>query len=178
MATDIELYRDSAAGSNTQCANPNATIRSVLTETVNVVLTDGGTAATATAEHTVHVCEYRCRLPTGLANEQVPPPPTGTVTLLPKLVTGVAVAADATNFDTFTINRRRAGGSAVPVAQYISNVAGGSTTLWVPKDLAIIGDYQFEVGDILTVSVAKAASGTAHSSATVPTRLTIPLEKN
>jgi hypothetical protein len=176
MATDIELYRDSAAGSNTQCINPGATIRSVLTETVNVVLTDGGTAATATAEHTVHVCEYRCRLPTGLANEQTTAPLTAT--LLPKLVTGVAVAADATNFDTFTINRRRSGGAAVPVAQYISNVAGGATVLWTPKDLAIIGDYQFEVGDVLTVSVAKAAAGTAHSSATVPSRLTIILEKN
>jgi len=173
--SDMEKWTGSAVGSNTQITDPQGTINSVVTDYIPVPLTDGGTAATAVAEHVVHTVIHRCKLGQGPAPGQ-----TGLTPVLegPKVVTGVAVTASGTDNFTVTINRRRAGGAAVPVASFQSNVAGGSTVLWVPRDLAIIGDFQFEIGDVLTVAVAKTGSGVAIASATVGARLTIPLEKN
>lgn len=183
--SDMELFRDSTIGSHTQCVDPGAgaarTIRAVITDLLRIPFTDGGTAATATVEHSIWYVTFRCRLATGLAPGGAfsgGPPAVQTITLLPKVITGVAVTADATNNLVATIGRKRAAGATVDVAQYTSNVAGGSTALWTPKDLAIIGDNQFEVGDTLTFRVAKGGTGVAHSSATVASMLELLLEKN
>jgi hypothetical protein len=172
--SDMEKWTGSAVGSNTQISDPQGTINSVVTDYLAIPLTDGGTAATAVAEHVVHTVIHRCKLGQGPAPGQ-----TGTTPILegPKFVSGVAVVADNTNNAAVLIARRRAG-AATAVATYTSNVAGGSTTLWIPKDVPIVGDFQFEIGDVITVAVTKAGSGVAIASSTVGARLTIPLEKN
>lgn len=174
MATDMEKYTGSAVGSNTQIVDAAGTIGSVVTDYLNVPLTDGGTAATPVAEHVVHTVIHRCKLGSGPAPGQ-----TGLTPILegPKFVSGVAIVADNTNTTSILIARRRAG-VAVAVAAYTANVAGGGTTLWIPKDVPIVGDFQFEIGDVITAAVTKAGSGVAIASATVGARLTIPLEKN
>lgn len=173
--SDMELFRDSTIGSHTQCTDAPGTVGAVITDYIPVVITDGGTAGTAFVERVVHTVIHRCRLSNGPAPGQ-----TGASPILegPKFTSGVAITADATNNMSVTIGRRRAG-VLVALATYTSNVAGGSTTLWIPKDVPLLtNDFQFEIGDQVTVAVTKAGTGVAIASATVPANLTIPLEKN
>lgn len=172
MPTDMEKLKGSWVGSNTQNTESNAVVSAITSIPIRVVLDDAATAGTAVADHTVWTVIDRCKLPTGS------PAGSPLATRFPKLTTGVAVTASGTDNFTVFIGRSRAGAATVDVASFQSNVAGGNTVLRVARDLNIIGDAQFEVGDVIMVRVVKTGSGVAITSATVKATLSFLLELN
>lgn len=77
--------------------------------------------------------------------------------------TGAAISADNTNNVTITVAKRDgAGGAAVTIATYQSNVAGGAVTAFTPKAFTLSGtaaNLNLLETDIVTVTTAKAGTG-------------------
>lgn len=113
-------------------------------------------------------------------------------TLIPRAefagtVVGVSLKAESAGLtaaanDTATVNvykRAAAGGTQVLVASLVTDVAGGSWTQWVKKALtlsAVSGATTLLVGDSLTYSVTKQASGKVTPSFTLQVEIepTVP----
>lgn len=71
-----------------------------------------------------------------------------------------ALTADNTNNATITIRRRSSsGGSAVTVATFTTNVAGGNFVAFAPKSLGAISNAALAAGEVLTVEITKGGTG-------------------
>lgn len=85
---------------------------------------------------------------------------TGKLTALDIMPTGSVTASD-TLYATITIKTRDgAGGGASTVATVVTNVAGGSWTAFTKKTMGAITNGTFAANSVLTITIAKASTGT------------------
>jgi hypothetical protein len=129
-----------------------------------VYLTDGGTAATGQTATPFWTND------------------TGGNVLLSdaKIMTPVAVTANASNNVTFLLEKVDAAGiNPVTLATYTSDVAGGSTVAHVPKALTnsvVAGALTIASGFSLRITATKGGTGVAIATATSQAYLTVKLE--
>lgn len=85
---------------------------------------------------------------------------TGKITALDITPTGAVTASD-TVYATITIKARDGiGGTAATVATLVTNVAGGSWTAFTKKSMGAITNGTLAAGYLLTMTIAKASTGT------------------
>lgn len=96
-----------------------------------------------------------------------------------KLVTPVTATAHASNTATVTVAKVDAtGANAATVAAYTSDIAGGTATAFVPKELTrTVGNVVVASGWTLHVAASKAATGVAIAAATSQAYVEVTLEK-
>jgi len=136
----------------------------VLRDQVGAQVTDGGTAGTAQAE-----------IPIATVTDG------GRVTAV-RLTTAIAVTASDTNYASFFVQKRTAGGAAVTIGTGTTQTSGsgglGSLVAWTPVTIVLTdANRVLAAGDILTVSVSKTGSGVAIASATVSANLSVVFER-
>lgn len=127
--------------------------------------TDGGTAGTAQTATAFFV------------NETSKPVKITSV----KFVTPIAVTANATNYGTVTVaHRTSAGASATTVVSFATDtVTTDDLVAFAPKDLTSLitaGNDVVPAGGVVTVALAKTASGVAFAAATSQAYVSIEYE--
>lgn len=127
-----------------------------------VYITDGGTAGTAQTATAFWANELGCNVRVVAA----------------KLITPVAVTANASTNVTVTLDKVDAAGSnAATIAAYTSDVAGGSTVAFVPKALTnTVANVIVANGWILRIAASKASTGVAIAAATSQAYVEVTLE--
>ncbi len=140
-----------------------ALLRALVTrQKVRVYLTDGGTAGTAQTATAFFTNDFG----------------TSMRVISAKLITPVTVTAHASNTATVTLDKvDSAGSNAATVAAYTSDVAGGTTTAFVPKALTTTdANLTLLSGWTLRIAASKAASGVALGAATSQAYVEVILE--
>ena len=93
----------------------------------------------------------------------------------------LAVVADNTDYISFTVSKRTAGGAAVTIASGTTQVSGlGALTAFLPLalTLAAAANLALAAGDVLTVTVAKGGAGKAMAAATTFGVVTVDVEED
>lgn len=176
MATDVELYRGVTAGGEMGAVDSNLLVRDIVRELFTIPLDDSATAGTAVAEKLCYTAIERGQV--SVARRVLVAGVSTVVGGTPVLSTVVAVTANNTNFATISLFRRRAGVQTLIASIATTVTAVGGTTTWGNVPLLVSGDIQLEVGDQVTASVVKTASGVALGAAGQPATVTFGIEKN
>jgi hypothetical protein len=148
----------------------------VARRTIPIPLTDGGTAATGVAEQAVYAN------PMGLPTNGVAGLSNGVKLVAASILAPVAVAANATNYVTFTVfYRTAAGGGQVTLATFattaVSLVAFAPQALTLAAYTVLLPAAVLGQGDVLTVSAVKSGTGVAIASATAQAFLELIVEE-
>lgn len=130
-------------------------------------ITDGGTPGTAAAEKALAVQNA------------------GKVVGV-KLTCPVAVTGSDTLFATVALSKRTAAGGAVAICTFLTKLTPaanvtGALVAFVPFDGSaniVQAAAQLATGDVLTISLAKASTGTAIAAATAAATLSVVVEEN
>ena len=117
----------------------------------SIQVTDGGTAGSAVGEQIVGYAPYACQV------------------VLCELGPGVTAAADNTDYVTFTLAKRTAGGSATTVATGDTRAASlNGVTAFTPVALPLSstsGAVALAAGDAITFKIVKSGAGKAIGAA-------------
>ena len=76
-----------------------------------------------------------------------------------KYIPAAALTGDPTNNATITVNKRTAGGAAVPIATLTTTAVAGNWVAWVPVTIPLVANQFISPGDVLTVAITKGGTG-------------------
>ena len=136
-------------GSDGDFAITNTEVKKLHRRTVEVLLNDANTANQACAEKVFFLADN------------------GPVRVISARVTSLTISADNTDYATWTLARRTAGGAATTIATRATTVAGGAMTTLTPSSMTVtVANADLALNDALTIKCVKTGAGQKIAGAT------------
>lgn len=161
----LKLAQAGQVGSSGMAADPKVAVNALNTKYYQFLVQDAATAGTAVTETAMQM------------------PVRGKVIGV-SMTAPIAVTASDTNFATVSVAKRTGSAASAPIASQATKVTAGTGSLvaFVPAQLPssafTVANQQMAAGDVLTLAIAKAASGVALTAATSYFCVTVAVEEN
>jgi hypothetical protein len=164
MATDRAILKQvqTAQLESTGASDGEAEVKKLHYRTYSVLVADAATAGTAVTETVIATVPVASRV------------------VAVKVATPIGVTAHDTNYATFTVSKRTAGGGATSIASQTTKITGGSGNLTAFSPLSITptaSAVDLAANDSLTIAIPKAASGVALTAATSYVQVQVTVEE-
>jgi hypothetical protein len=170
MPTDRETLKDfqisqlGGYAGQQGLSDADATVRHSHRRLYQVLVADAATAGTAVTETVL------CTVPRASRVKVV------------QVATPIAVTSNDTNYATFNLAKRTAGGGSTAIATQTTRTSGsgglGNLTAFAPNNLTItLAAVDLAAGDSLTVAIPKTGSGVALTAATSYVNFLVDLEE-
>lgn len=166
MPTDREVMKDLDYGrfGSAGLADVRGAVNKLHYRTYTIAVQDAATAGTAVTETVIARVPHKCKL------------------VAVYLTAPIAVAADNTDYATFTVAKRTAGAAGVTLATGDTRAASmNALAAFTDEQLPTTGtavQLQLAAGDVLTFAAAKSGVGKALVAATSYFNVTVVVEEN